>query len=279
MQKVESLAGIAREIDSNSDAVAEEAQQATITAEFGQAAVNQSVTGMSEIQTTVNEIVKRILALNEKTQDAGKLVAVIESIAEETHLLALNAAIESAGAGEEGSRFGVVASRVRQLANRTRDAVRNTQVILHEIQLAAGTSVMATEQGFKRATEGMELADRSGAANETILQVVSRTADLAQSISSATTTQLQATENLVLTMHQLTETINENVFGAQQTTISAAQLDETVEQLLQAAHEFQLGTDQTQSSTPTLQLLPNTSLVRSVGSAQPVTPRLAPVRE
>lgn len=244
MQQIESLAEIARNIDSSSAEVATEAQQATHSAEYGQEAVNQGAVGMAEIQATVNEITRRILALNEKTQDAGKLVAFIESIAEETHLLALNAAIESAGAGEEGSRFSVVANRVRQLASRTREAVKNTQIILREIQLAAGSSVMATEQGLKRAAEGVELTHRSGEANETILQGVSRTAELSKSISNATTVQLGAAEGLVVKMRRMTETISENAFGAQQTTISAAQLDEIVEQLLLAAREFQVHTGQ-----------------------------------
>lgn len=246
MEKVESLAAVARDINSSSDEVSGEAQESTDNARSGQEAVRQTVLGILEIRATVDEITKRILDLNEKTQAAGKLVSLIESIAEETHLLALNAAIESAGAGEEGSRFGVVASRVRQLANRTREAVKNTQQILHEIQLAAGSSVMATEQGIKRTAEGVEYAHHSGEANEIILQSVNRTAYLAQSISDSTSIQLQATEDLVVMMRGMTEAISENAFGAQQTTVSAAQLDEVVEQLLQAAREFRLHNDNQQ---------------------------------
>lgn len=243
LEKVESLAAVARDINSSSDEVSGEAQEATSNARSGQDAVSQSVIGILEIRATVDEITKRILDLNEKTQAAGKLVSLIESIAEETHLLALNAAIESAGAGEEGSRFGVVASRVRQLANRTREAVKNTQQILHEIQLAAGSSVMATEQGIKRTAEGVEFAHHSGEANEIILQSVNRTAYLAESISDSTRVQLQATEDLVVMMRGMTEAISENAFGAQQTTVSAAQLDEVVEQLMLAAREFRLHSD------------------------------------
>ena len=60
---------------------------------------------------------ENIVALSEKTQTVGEIVATVNDIAEQSNLLALNAAIEAAAAGEHGRRFSVVANELKNLAD------------------------------------------------------------------------------------------------------------------------------------------------------------------
>ncbi|MBF0446264.1 MAG: hypothetical protein HQL68_11815, partial [Magnetococcales bacterium] len=62
--------------------------------------------------------------LGKSGREIGKMVDVINSIAEQTNILALNASIEAAGAGEAGMGFAVVANEVKQLARQTSEATR-----------------------------------------------------------------------------------------------------------------------------------------------------------
>jgi methyl-accepting chemotaxis protein len=120
-------------------------------------------------------------------------------------MLALNASIEAARAGDEGLGFAVVAREMRQLARQSREATTKVSDILNEIQRAANTAVMVTEEGSKGAQQGMELADRAGEAIRDLAAIIEEAAQIALQIAASTHQQTNAMDQLVVAMKSIKE--------------------------------------------------------------------------
>ncbi|MDR2947337.1 MAG: methyl-accepting chemotaxis protein [Candidatus Adiutrix sp.] len=154
-----------KDINHSSDALAKGASiQATsleetsaaleeMTAMINQNAENSSKTN-SENQVVDHHITEgsklvddMVVAMNEISESAGKIGAIIktiESIAFQTNLLALNASVEAARAGEAGQGFAVVADEVRNLAQRSTQAAGDTNSLINSTVTRVGNGVRIT---------------------------------------------------------------------------------------------------------------------------------------
>lgn len=247
----EHIAGAAAQVASSAD-------NALASANEGYLTLQGTAVTMNEIRQKVNLIADRILALNSVAQRIREVTLLIDTLSNETHLLALNAAIESAGAGEEGVRFGVVAGHVRKLSQRSRVAAIEIQQLVSQIQNATANSVMATEEGIKVVALGDKMVSDSLRANENIIRQVDQTSQLAQGISQATEQQRQASTQVAVTMQELSQ-ISQNIRdNGRQYLASTTDLEEVVRQLNSIVNAFTV--DDTPGNDSKLSLTPPSSL-------------------
>ena len=107
--------------------------------------------------------------LNDKSSGIGKVMSVINDVADQTNLLALNAAIEAARAGEAGRGFAVVADEVRKLAEKTMDATKGVADSVRSIQESTHANLEAVESATEASISGAEKASKVGVTMKDIM--------------------------------------------------------------------------------------------------------------
>ena len=97
----------------------------------------------AEKATPVQQLLRE---LTESAEATGKIVALIQKVADQTNLLSLNASIEAASAGDAGKGFAVVASEVKDLARETTEATKKIELQISDMQSFTRQSVGAIGQ-------------------------------------------------------------------------------------------------------------------------------------
>lgn len=220
--------------------VSEAADDSIEMTEKGLVAAEDTVAGMDDIKSQVSSIAETILGLSEQTQQIGEIISSVNDIADQSKLLALNAAIEAARAGEAGKGFTVVAGEVRSLAEQSAGATARVREILSEIQTAANTAVMVTEEGTKRADVGSEQIKRVREAIMAISANVKQTSQQAQQIAASAAQQKVGTDQINLAMENIEEATLQSESGTEQVQKAAQNLNAVAEQLDSLVNQYQL---------------------------------------
>lgn len=162
---ISSMSDSIRHVSSNAEDAAQFAEKTRSRADEGAVIFNKTLDAVEGIREEIQTLSGQISALSENAEAVGKILSLINDIADQTNLLALNAAIEAARAGEAGRGFAVVADEVRKLAEKTMEATRQVELSIAGIR----DSMQVSSEGVGRTTRSVQTTVESGIEAQKVL--------------------------------------------------------------------------------------------------------------
>jgi methyl-accepting chemotaxis protein len=237
---MEELARTASQIAGNATRQASLAERAESSGDAGSAAVDEAVSGVEEVQKRISGIAVRADTLGTRSKEIYRVLDLITEIADETHILSLNAAIEGASAGADGRRFAVVAEEVRRLAHRSQESVDSVRSLLDEFSGSIRATIVATEEGSKEAGRVLERSRSASSAIGSLRSAAGDTARVARQISLATQQQNAASDEVVMTLREVSQVVQRMTGGLKQLSSTADRLNRLGLTIQLLAQSFQL---------------------------------------
>jgi len=196
---------------------ADNAQQAQAVADEAQNAVMEGSQAVERMTGSIGEI-------KSTSDEMARIIKTIDEIAFQTNLLALNAAVEAARAGEAGKGFAVVAEEVRNLAQRSAEAARDTTELIDSAQQKTELGVNVSgdvEQSLHNIQAGIE---KVGA--------------LVREVASASGEQAQGIEQVNVAVAQMDKATQSNAANSEETAATSEELSSQAGELNRMVSEL-----------------------------------------
>jgi methyl-accepting chemotaxis protein len=201
--EIQDMASTSKESAKNTQTASEMLNTTREAAEKNSEAIKKMDVAISQIKTS-----------SEKTV---KIIKTIDEIAFQTNLLALNASVEAARAGEAGAGFAVVAEEVRNLAQRSAVASKNTSALIEDSQKSADNGVAVSQEVAKITNK--------------IIESITRISELMQDVAKVNTDQAQGIDQISTAVTHMESITQETAASAQDLVPSSNEIDKHANEL------------------------------------------------
>ena len=207
---IEELVSMTKHNAESADKAAEIAREAKAVADAGSSDTKAMTDAMQEISRS--------------GADIAKIIKTIDEIAFQTNILALNAAVEAARAGESGAGFAVVAEEVRNLAQRSAEAAKQTTVQI--------------DTAITHTTKAVELSGKVIGCIQQITERVHGVDAVITEVATASKEQTLGLDQLNVAITSIDKVTQASAASSEETAAAAKELDSSAHILSQTVHEL-----------------------------------------
>ncbi len=221
-EQASSLEEVSSSLEEMSSMTKQNAENANQAKSLAAEANGNAAQGKQAMQRMSDAITK----IKDSSDETAKIVKTIDEIAMQTNLLALNAAVEAARAGEAGRGFAVVAEEVRNLAQRSAEAAKNTANMI--------------EESVKNAEEGVQISLDVAKSFDVIAGSNAKVDGLIAEIAAASNEQSQGIDQVNTAVAQMDKVTQQNAANSEESASAAEELSSQAEELQSMVTQFRL---------------------------------------
>jgi len=214
------------EITSSINEINSQSQQNTSNSEEANKQAKMASDSANRGSEQMKQLTEAMAGITASSEEINKIVKTIDDLSFQINLLALNANVEAARAGKYGKGFAVVAEEVRNLANRSGEAVQDTS--------------QRVEEANKNIELGSGLVKQTAEQLNDIVDGANKVAQFLDDITQASKEQTQGIEQITDGLDQIDQVTQSNTASAEESASSAEELASQAQQLQAMIAEFKL---------------------------------------
>ena len=214
---IEETSSSLEELSSMTKRNANNSQKANELSRQTRTAADKGVADMQEMNIAM-------AGIKASSDDIAKIIKTIDEIAFQTNILALNAAVEAARAGEAGMGFAVVAEEVRNLAQRSAQAAKETAAKI--------------EGAISKTGQGVFLSGKVAEALNDIVTKARQVDELAAEVAGASREQTEGITQINTAVGQMDKVTQSNAASAEESAAAAQELNAQAEIMKQSVVEL-----------------------------------------
>lgn len=219
-------ASTVQELSATLEELSHNAQKNADTAVNAQANARSAGEQMHVSNEQMNHMITAMKDISQSSQEIGKIIDTIESIAFQTNILALNAAVEAARAGVAGKGFAVVADEVRNLASKSDQAAKATKVLI--------------ENSMNAVQKGNKIVDGVSQSLKKTLKIAAKSVEEIGMISDMVRNEAVSISQVSEGINHISAVIQTNSATSEQSAAVSEELSSQAQLLRQRASAFEL---------------------------------------